>query len=98
MPFDLESLEVGGSPVPVLPSVNIFGGGAVQLAVSDNGTLVHGLAGAAVRGAEALTWIEMDGTRTDLPLEVAQGEVFAPRISPDGTRLAVSCSAYYAQH
>jgi dipeptidyl aminopeptidase/acylaminoacyl peptidase len=89
VPFDLETLTVTGSRVPVLPSVNVFGGGAVQLAVSDNGTLVHGLAiMGGVSGSESLTWIEMDGTRTDLTLEVQSGQIRAPRISPDGTRLA----------
>jgi serine/threonine-protein kinase len=88
VPFDLETLEVTGSPVPVLPSVNIFGGGAVQLAVSDNGTLVHGLAVTSGGGTERLTWVAMDGTPTDLTLDVASGQVLFPRISPDGTRLA----------
>ena len=89
-PFDLETLEATGPPVPVLPSVNIFGGGAVQLAVSDNGTLVYGVIGFAPTGggSERLTWIEMDGTRTDLALDFAAGQVRAPRISPEGTHLA----------
>ena len=86
VPFDLQSLEVTGSPVPVLPSVTIFPGGAVQLAVSDNGTLVHGIAPAS-GGGQRFTWIEMDGTRTDLPLEAQQGAVNTARISPDGLRL-----------
>lgn len=62
----------------------------MQLAVSDNGTLIHGLAGLgfASSGSDRLTWIDMDGTRTDLPLSFAGGQVLAPRISPDGTRLA----------
>jgi serine/threonine-protein kinase len=90
LPFDLENLAVMGQPVPVLPSVRIFSGGAVQLAVSDNGTLVHGLGGlaSASSGSERLTWIEMDGTRTDLSVSFAGGQVQAPRISPDGTQLA----------
>ncbi|MFV1986158.1 MAG: hypothetical protein ACC682_02695, partial [Gemmatimonadota bacterium] len=90
LPFDLETLAVTGQRVPVLPSVNIFSGGAVQLAVSDNGTLVHGLAGLgfASAGFDRLTWIEMDGTRRDLSLSFTGRQVRAPRISPDGTRLA----------
>jgi serine/threonine protein kinase len=90
LPFDVETLTVTGQRVPVLPSVNIFGGGAVQLAVSDNGTLIHGLAGVGAfrGGSEQLTWIEMDGSRTDLSLAFSGGQVLTPRISPDGSRLA----------
>lgn len=78
-----------GSPVQVLPSLRVFSGGAVQLAVSENGTLVHAVSNGAVNlGGERLTWIDMDGTRTHLSLEVASGQVEAPRISPDGTRVA----------
>jgi serine/threonine-protein kinase len=90
LPFDIESLTVTGEAAPVLPSVNIFGGGAVQLAVSDNGTLVHGLAVAEgrVAGEERMTWFAADGTRTDLLQVFGRGQVGYPRISPDGTRVA----------
>jgi serine/threonine-protein kinase len=90
LPFHLESLTVTGDPVPVLPSVNIFSGGAVQLAVSDNGTLVHGLAvvGGSSTGEERLTWFDLDGARTDLLQVFSSGQVDFPRISPDGTQVA----------
>ncbi len=89
VPFDLDALQVTGPPVPVLPSVNIFGGGAVQLAVSDNGTLVHGLSVSSGSGGEArLTWFDMEGSRTDLQQVFNRGQVEFPRVSPDGTNVA----------
>jgi Tol biopolymer transport system component len=83
VPFDLEAMEVTGDPVTVLPSVNIFSGGAVQLAVSDNGTLVHGLA-VGGGGARRFSWIDMAGRRTDLALDAPNAST--PRLSPDGNR------------
>jgi serine/threonine-protein kinase len=90
VPFDLGSMTVTGDPVPVLPSVNIFSGGAVQLAVSDNGTLVHGLAvtQGGTGGNERLTWFDVDGTRTELLQVFSAGQVDHPRISPDGSKVA----------
>ncbi len=88
VPFDLEAMEVTGDPVPVLPSVNIFSGGAVQLAVSDNGTLVYGLSsgGGGGGGAARFTWIDMAGRRTDLALDAPGASGL--RVSPDGDRFA----------
>jgi serine/threonine-protein kinase len=86
LPFDLDALEATGPAVPVLSSVSVFGGGAVQLAVSDNGTLVHGVSPGVRKGDGELTLIDLDGTRTTLPL--AAGVFNSPRFSPDGGSLA----------
>jgi dipeptidyl aminopeptidase/acylaminoacyl peptidase len=90
VPFDLEALEVTGSPVPVLQGVAISTGGlrGMSLAVSDDGLLVHGISDQGAGGVERLTWVFLDGSTEDLALDIPQGQVRAPRISPDGTRVA----------
>ena len=87
VPFDLPSMRVTGDPAPVLPSVRVRTNGITMLAVSDNGTLVQVLStGVSGTGELGFTWIDMAGSRSELPLEEAQPT--APRISRDGTRIA----------
>ena len=57
VPFDLNTLEVTGGPVPVVEGV-LRAGGAPQYAVSDSGTLVYmpGTASAAATASDALSY------------------------------------------
>jgi serine/threonine protein kinase len=90
VPFDLASHRITGTPVPVLPSVAVFAGGAVQLDVSDNGTLIY--VGPSGPGpATRLYWIDTAGTATPLTLDATNPST--PRLSHDGTRLAYIESA-----
>ncbi len=41
VPFDLSRLEAVGTPVPVIEGVRVEGGGSVQYAVSDEGSLAY---------------------------------------------------------
>jgi serine/threonine-protein kinase len=87
VPFDLTALEVTGPPVPVLPGVRIFSGGAVQLAVSDNGVLLYaGAVAAPGTGGSTFEWVALGGDRSSFPLEVS--DAVNPRLSPDARRLA----------
>jgi len=81
--FDLEALEVTSDPVPVLQGVrqNI---GAVDYALSDEGTLVY----IPTREESGLVWVDRDG-RTQRVTEI-QRDFSDPRLSPDGTRLSVT--------
>jgi len=81
--FDLEALEVTSDPVPVLQGVrqNI---GAVDYALSDEGTLVY----IPTREESGLVWANRDG-RTQRVTEI-QRNFTEPRLSPDGTRLSVT--------
>jgi len=82
-PFDLRSGTVTGSTLSLIPDVVVFGGGATQFAVADNGTAVF------MRGNTDVGL---------LPVEVAEGRnerVLAapewfrnPRYSPSGTSVA----------
>jgi len=86
--FDPERLEIRGTPTPLLEDVrangNLIDGGG-QFAFSDNGTFVY-LSGAAESTVYPMSWMDAAGRTTAL---VAQpGAYSAPRLSPDGTRLA----------
>jgi Tol biopolymer transport system component len=86
-PFDLETLSVRGSPVPVLPSLTVYGGGAAQYAFSENGTLIYadrGLVG-DVSSMSELAWVDMEGNARPLPLRAANPQ--HPRVDPSGRRI-----------
>ena len=89
VPFDVESLEVTGQPVTLVPSLPVFTGGAAQFGVSDNGTLVYATAtgdASASTGQSPFAWVDLEGNETPLSLRMA--EVRTPRLSPDGNRIA----------
>jgi len=85
--FDLDRLEVRGTPVPLLADVSgnsATAGG--QLDFSRDGTLVY-LSGKAT-GTWTMEWLDSAG-RTQ-PLLAAPAAYYNPRFSPDGKRLAFS--------
>ena len=86
--FDLDRLEVRGTPVPVLADVAgnaAFGGG--QFDVAQNGTFVY-LSGKSSIESWPVAW--MDSTGKTQPLPAAPGQYHNPRFSPDGKRLALT--------
>jgi serine/threonine-protein kinase len=89
MPFNLDRLEVTGGPAPVVEDV--FRNFAPQYALSDSGTLVYipgmGAASAAPVG-RTLVWVNREGKEE--PLGAPPNNYFVPKISPDGTRVAVA--------
>jgi eukaryotic-like serine/threonine-protein kinase len=86
IPFDLDSLTTRGTPVQVLRGVNgDTTTGASHLAIADNGTLTY--APGTAMSANRLVWVDRQGKTQ--PLDLPQGLFFDPRISPDGTRVAV---------
>ena len=89
VPFDVETLQVTGAPVTLLPSLAVFGGGASQFGVSNNGTLIYATAAEVDSGANGrspLMWVDMEGNETPLPLRQAGATI--PRLSPEGSRIA----------
>jgi len=82
--FDLETLEVTSDPVPVLQGVRQLLEGAVDYALSDQGTLVY----IPTSEENRLVWVDRDG-RTQRVTEI-QRNFHEPRLSPDGTRLSVT--------
>jgi len=86
--FDLDRLEVRGTPTPLLKDVagnTAFGGG--QYDISRNGTLVY-LSGISSNARWPVAW--MDSTGRTQPLLAVPGQYYDLRLSPDGKRLALS--------
>ncbi len=85
VPFDLDALEVTGTPVPLLDGVQ--GGGFSRFSISDNGVLVYGTGRGLGRGfTSRLLIVDMDGTTDTLPLEPRV--IRNARFSPDGGKIA----------
>jgi serine/threonine-protein kinase len=87
IPFDLDSLSVSGSAVPVVEGVTASGSELdAQFSSSPDGKLAY-LTGAA--GQTALTQIMVDREGQIEEVGVDPGEFYNPRFSPDRARLAV---------
>jgi Tol biopolymer transport system component len=91
VPFDPKRLEVRGTPAPLLNGVgstSLLDGGA-QFAFSTNGTFVY-LDRATGANAYPISWLNSSGQMAPL---IAQPNVYvAPRLSPDGSRLAYTAA------
>ena len=88
VPFDLDRLEVRGTPAPVLDQVSYRPGtGSAQLEFSQTGTLVYRSGGEAA-GLSTVQWL--DATGKTHPLLQKIGQYLQPSLSPDGQRLALT--------
>jgi serine/threonine-protein kinase len=92
VPFDLQSLKISGAPVAVAEDVaqsanNVTG--AAQFAVSRDGTLLYvpSAAMSPTNRPRDIVWIDRNGRqeRVNVP---ARPYIY-PRLSPDGSRVAV---------
>ena len=87
VPFDMESLETTGSPVPVAENVRgARESGIVYASIAADGTLVYaeGFTGASRR---QLIWRHLDGRSEALSAPVHP--YAGPALSPDGNQIAV---------
>jgi serine/threonine-protein kinase len=90
IPFDLKTLMTRGTGVqfadaPVGVSRD---NGAADFALADNGTLAFISSTAALSGARnTLAWVDRQGVAEPIPME--PGAYVYPRVSPDGTRIAL---------
>ena len=87
--FDADQLAVIGSPVPVVENVNMKALGAANFSVSSNGSLVY-VAAAGGGPLRTLVWVDRDGREEGLGYPAAS--YTRPRVSPEGTRVAVGVS------
>jgi serine/threonine-protein kinase len=86
--FDPTALEVTSDPVPVVQGVSGIIPGAVDYAVSQNGTLLYVPSGGVTSHEHTLVWVDRQGTET---LATQEKRSFAvPRISPDGKQVALA--------
>ena len=83
--FNPVRLETVGAPVPVVEGVAMTPQGGTDVSVTDDGTLVY------VRGQgevqRTLVWVDRQGQEE--PLAATPGFYSVPRLSADGTKLAV---------
>jgi serine/threonine-protein kinase len=98
VPFDVKRLTVSGRPVPVVQGVQRSAvpatfGDTANYGVSDSGTLVYLASGALVGSGglintmRTLVWVNRDGREE--PLSAPPRPYSYPRISPEGTQVAV---------
>jgi serine/threonine-protein kinase len=86
--FDLERLQTRGAPQPVVTDIATVAGayGIAHFDVATNGTLAY-LDAARSVGGRALVWVDRSGHET--PIDLPPRPYAIPRISPDGTRVAL---------
>lgn len=85
--FDVDRLTVHGNPVAILTGVaGDQTTGAVHFSVSDDGTLAY-VPGSANSATRSLVWVDKSGNQT--PVNIPPGQFNDPRISPDGSRVAL---------
>jgi len=85
-PFDLEKLEVIGNAVPIFEGVGSTPSGAVELDISDEGTVVYR---STTGGLVTVQWMDSSGKMEPL---IGKAGVGRPALSPDGNRLALEGS------
>jgi Tol biopolymer transport system component len=91
IPFDLNRLETHGSAVSMLPLLSTTAAGGGDLAVANDGTLVYiDLPGGVAVNARTLVWV--DRTGKEEAIATPPRAYNQPRLSPDGTRVAVWCN------
>ncbi|MSV35720.1 MAG: serine/threonine-protein kinase [Bryobacterales bacterium] len=91
VPFDLDTLAVRGTPSPVLDQVAYSPRiGSAQFDFSRTGTLVYASGGEREGELSTAQWL--DGAGRTQPLLAKADNYLYPRLSPDGTRLAVGAT------
>jgi dipeptidyl aminopeptidase/acylaminoacyl peptidase len=90
VPFDLARREAGRIPATtVLPRLVTTRQGAGDFDVAGDGTLAYvDASGATSPAARTLVWVDRQGGEE--PLGAPPRPYFHPRVSPDGTRVAVA--------
>ena len=82
--FDLDRLEVIGQELQVIDRLIVRGGGAVELAVANNGTMAY------IEGTAEDMVVEVDEQGRSRPLFEKRDRHIRPRMSPDASRVAVA--------
>jgi eukaryotic-like serine/threonine-protein kinase len=88
IPFNLDRLEVAGAPITKVEG--LYFQPAALWNVSDSGTLVYvpGIAATAGLAKQTLVWVNRNGKEE--PIAAAPNDYRSPRISPDGTKVALA--------
>jgi len=88
VPFDLGRLETTGNPAPVVQNVTSnVEEGAAQFTFAGNGLMAY-VRGGPLIPRYPIVWVDRDGRSSKLLEE--EGTYANPRLSPDGTKLALT--------
>ncbi len=90
VPFDAEALVVTGAPVPVVEGVAVGYGGSADFSVSNAGHLVY-VPGGPEGIQRSLVWVDRLGEEELVTPSLRAYTL--PRLSPDGTRVALDIRA-----
>jgi eukaryotic-like serine/threonine-protein kinase len=85
--FDPARRAVLSDPVPVVEQVTMLTTGAADFSISEQGTLAYVTGGPATGAARSLVWVNRQGRQE--PIGAPPRTNAIPRLSPDGTRLAL---------
>jgi hypothetical protein len=94
VPFDPDRLEVTGQPVPVAANIaqglntlnSVYHTAAGQFSISGSGSLVYASGGMLPDMQNSLVWVDHEGKAE--PVVSFKAAFAAPRLSPDGQRIA----------
>ena len=87
VPFDQNTMKVTGEPTALAEGIRLAPSSTVDLAVSDNGTLLY--TRGVAPGKLELVWVTRSGKAQSVDPDW-QGVFGEPSLSPDGRRLSVS--------
>jgi Tol biopolymer transport system component len=85
-PFDLDRLEMTGTPVPAIDDIRYSSDGRVSYTFSTSGALLYG-SGGRQETTLAPVWVDRRGNTSPLP--IAAADYWEPALSPDGAQLAL---------
>ena len=87
--FDAASLEVTGTPAPLIEDAAIKGSGAADFSVSDDGRLVY-ISGRVIanNGPQTLIWLDHDGTPE--PIALPPDLYREAKLSPSGNQVLLN--------
>jgi serine/threonine-protein kinase len=87
VPFDQNTMKITGEPTALVDGLRLTPSSTVDLAVSDNGTLVY--TRGAGTGKQELVWVTRGGKAQPVDPDW-QGTFADPSLAPNGRRLAVT--------
>ena len=87
VPFDAGSLEVTGTPVPLVEGVMVKRSGAANFSISNDGRLVY-VSGAGGRTSRTVVWVDRNG-RLEPLTGLPAADYRSVDVSPEGDALAL---------
>jgi Tol biopolymer transport system component len=89
VPFDVRSLEITGSSVPLFEGVRLTSN-AADMRLGADGTLLYVEGGGSAALRRRVVWVDRSGAVEPVAADLMAGDIRTPRLSPDDRRLAVT--------